>query len=279
VRDVDKSVERQADGARAFITKKGWTLDDAHIYMDDGVSGALFADRPQFQRLMRDAEEGAFDAIVFFDLDRFGRHAQKTMAALYRLADFGVEVWDYSTGQRIDVESFDGELITQLKSLLAEQNRQQGRKHTRSSLWRKAEQGLVTGGRTFGYDDTRIGKGETRLVVNEAEAAVVRQIYTRLFGRRGPALDRQGAERPEGAVTTRAAGPTQWLVDVDGSRDPRTSDLPRHEALRCQPESLRPRVGAQRYAREGPDRAAGGRVAARRRTRGAHHRPVPRTAR
>ena len=79
-----KSVTRQVDGAKSFITTKGWTLDDAHIYEDDGVSGALFANRAEFQRMMRDAAAGAFDAVVFYDLDRFGRNARHTMLALTR---------------------------------------------------------------------------------------------------------------------------------------------------------------------------------------------------
>jgi DNA invertase Pin-like site-specific DNA recombinase len=50
-----KSVNRQIAGARAFIAAKGWTLDEAHVYTDDGVSGALFANRTEFQRMMREA--------------------------------------------------------------------------------------------------------------------------------------------------------------------------------------------------------------------------------
>ena len=42
---------------------------------------------------------------------------------------------------------------------------------------RKAEQGFVTGGKLFGYDNVRVGKGQTTRVVNEAEAAVIREIY------------------------------------------------------------------------------------------------------
>jgi resolvase-like protein len=69
VAEAAKSVTRQVEGARAFITAKGWTLDEAHIYTDDGVSAALFAHRPDYQRMMRGAAAGAFDALVFFDLD------------------------------------------------------------------------------------------------------------------------------------------------------------------------------------------------------------------
>ena len=41
-----KSVRRQIDHARAYAARKGWTVDQAHIYSDDGVSGAEFQNRP-----------------------------------------------------------------------------------------------------------------------------------------------------------------------------------------------------------------------------------------
>jgi DNA invertase Pin-like site-specific DNA recombinase len=103
-----RPVARQIGGARAFIAAKGWTLDEAHGYTDDGVSGALFANRAEFQRMMRDASSGAFEAVVFYDLDRFGRNARQTMLALNTLADLGVTIWDYSTGQAVDLDSFEG---------------------------------------------------------------------------------------------------------------------------------------------------------------------------
>jgi site-specific DNA recombinase len=179
VADDAKSVTRQVDGAKSFITSKGWTLADHHVYVDDGVSGALFANRREFQRLMRDAAAGAFQAIVFYDLDRFGRNANKTMVALNTLADLGVSIWDYSTGLAVDLDSFEGEMMTFMKARFAQQYRDQVRKHTTSAMRQKAEQGLVTGGKVFGYDNVRLAKGQTTRTVNTAEAAVVRDIYTR----------------------------------------------------------------------------------------------------
>ena len=90
VAEEGKSVVRQVEGARAFISSKKWTLDERHIYTDDGVSGALFTNRAEFQRMMRDAAAGAFEALVFFDLDRLGRDGHKTMVALNTLADLGI---------------------------------------------------------------------------------------------------------------------------------------------------------------------------------------------
>jgi site-specific DNA recombinase len=93
-----KSVSRQVAGARAFIASKGWTAREP-AYEDDAVSGALFESRPGFKRLMGDAEAGAFDAVVFFDIDRFGRNGRHTYNALQQLADLGISIWDSAPGK------------------------------------------------------------------------------------------------------------------------------------------------------------------------------------
>lgn len=46
-------VSRPSDRARAAVREaKGWIVDDASIFVDDGISGAEFATRPRFLRLM-----------------------------------------------------------------------------------------------------------------------------------------------------------------------------------------------------------------------------------
>ena len=50
--DEHKSVTRQVEHAKAYATKKGWSVSEEHIYVDDGISGAEFVKRPGFLRLM-----------------------------------------------------------------------------------------------------------------------------------------------------------------------------------------------------------------------------------
>lgn len=47
-----KSVMRQVEHARAYAKRKGWTVAEEHIYVDDGISGAEFVARPDFVRLI-----------------------------------------------------------------------------------------------------------------------------------------------------------------------------------------------------------------------------------
>ena len=58
VADDQRSVARQIAHAKEYALRKGWTVDDAHVYVDDGISGAEFANRPGFVRLMSSLNRG-----------------------------------------------------------------------------------------------------------------------------------------------------------------------------------------------------------------------------
>ena len=147
--------------------------------------GALFANRAEFQRLMREAAAGAFEAVVFFDLDRFGRNARQTMLALNTLADLGIAIWDYSTGQQLDLDTFESEMMTFMKARFAQQYRDQVRKHTRDAMRQEGGAGLRHGLEGLRLRQPRIGKGQIEARVDDAEAAIVRDIYERFAAGEG----------------------------------------------------------------------------------------------
>ena len=47
-----ETAKTMAAAAEAFAVARGWTVEAAHVYADDGISGAEFANRPGFLRLM-----------------------------------------------------------------------------------------------------------------------------------------------------------------------------------------------------------------------------------
>jgi DNA invertase Pin-like site-specific DNA recombinase len=78
VADEAQSVRRQIDHARAYATRKGWTVDEAHVYVGDGISGAEFAKRPGFVRLMNAlTPPPAFQALIMSEESRLGREASR----------------------------------------------------------------------------------------------------------------------------------------------------------------------------------------------------------
>ena len=52
ISDEQRSVVRQVEHARSYAARKGWHVLDEHVYVDDGISGAEFATRQGYVRLM-----------------------------------------------------------------------------------------------------------------------------------------------------------------------------------------------------------------------------------
>jgi hypothetical protein len=75
---------------------KGWTVADEHVYVDDGISGAEFANRPGFLRLMNALKPRApFQVLIMSEESRLGREAIETAYALKQLVTGGVRVFFY----------------------------------------------------------------------------------------------------------------------------------------------------------------------------------------
>ena len=69
------SIENQRDILTKYAALRGWAIFD--VYADDGFSGGNF-DRPNFQRMIRDAEAGRINLILCKDLSRLGREYVET---------------------------------------------------------------------------------------------------------------------------------------------------------------------------------------------------------
>jgi DNA invertase Pin-like site-specific DNA recombinase len=73
VSDEQRSVARQVEHARAYAARKGWQVLDEHVHVDDGISGAEFANRPGFLRLMNTLKPRApFQVLVMSEESRLG---------------------------------------------------------------------------------------------------------------------------------------------------------------------------------------------------------------
>jgi site-specific DNA recombinase len=178
VADDAKSVTRQIDNAKAFAAAQGWTVLDRFIFKDDGVSGAEPTRLIERQRMIDLATSGAFDVVVMQAQDRFSRQSgHKAFTDLEHLAKH-VQVWFYSDAKRFTFGTFESNVTGLLKGEFAAEFRRAIAQKTHEAMRRRAELGYVTGGRTFGYDNVPRDGFKLR-VINEAEANVVREIFTR----------------------------------------------------------------------------------------------------
>ena len=183
VADEAKSVTRQVDQARAYARKKGWTVADAHVYVDDGISGAEFAKRPGLIRLLNALKPTApFDALIMSEEARLGREAIETAYALKQIITAGARVFFYLEDRERTLESPTDKIMLSLATYADEVERESARQRTYDALSRKARLGHVTGGACFGYENVDVlgrdgGRSHVERRILDPEADVVRRIF------------------------------------------------------------------------------------------------------
>jgi site-specific DNA recombinase len=183
VSDEEKSVARQIEHAKLYAAKKGWTVPEALIFVDDGISGAEFVKRPGFIRLMTALKpRPSFQVLIMSEESRLGRESIETSYALKQIMDAGVRVFFYLEDRERTLDNAMDKVMLSLANFSSEMEREKAKQRTYDAMLRKAKAGHVTGGKVFGYDNREVLSAEGhRLhvlrVVNPKEAELVRQIF------------------------------------------------------------------------------------------------------
>lgn len=178
--DLTEKIRNQRELLLEYIREKPeFQLVD--IYCDNGCSGTNF-DRPQWQRLMEDAKAGKVNCIIVKDLSRLGRNYIEAGNYLEKVFPFmGVRFIAISDGYDSEnLKPEDTGLLLPLKNIINASYAKDLSQKVSSARHVQRGRGEFTGSVVpFGYKKDQQRKG--RFVVNEDEAAVVRQIF-RMFG-------------------------------------------------------------------------------------------------
>jgi site-specific DNA recombinase len=166
----------QVRKCREFADTFTLVVLEQHIYID-GDSG-VGSDRPAFQRLLNAALSPGrlFDIILIDDTSRLSRSQSESLTIIEKLKFAGLRVVFVSQG--IDTDSEQSDVQMTVHGLVDSLYVKELAKKTHRGLESCALRGLHTGGRCFGYSTLAVGEGPSkRLVINETEAAVVREIF------------------------------------------------------------------------------------------------------
>jgi len=191
VSDEEKSVVRQTEHAKAYAAKHGWIVNDAHVYIDDGISGAEFLKRPGFIRLMDVLKpHPPFQVLIMSEESRLGREQIETSYALKQIMDAGVRVFFYLEDRERTLESALDKVMLSITNFGAEIEREKAKQRTYDAMLRKAKAGHVTGGKVFGYDNMEIVASDGRRlhvlrIINPTQTAVVRRVFEMYATRMG----------------------------------------------------------------------------------------------
>lgn len=145
-------------------------IDIVDQYVDEGRSGKSIDGRPQMQQLLQSAKDQKFDVVLIYKLDRLSRKTKDSLEIIETLDQHNIQLMSYS--ENIDTSTPGGKMFYTVLSSVAEMERGTIIDRVKMGMTQRAKQGKWNGGVVFGYDNVN-----KELIVNEAEAAIVKEIF------------------------------------------------------------------------------------------------------
>ena len=163
-----RSMEAQEENLRAYIGKHpGWIF--VGVYADEGVTGTKM-NRPEFNRMMKDARAGKIDIILTKAVSRFGRNTARVLKVLQELKELDVIV--IFDSEQISTADSDCLIRLQYNSIMAEHEAEQNSKNKKWSVKHHFQKGIPSFFRIYGYRMV-----DNQLQVVPEEAVIVRRIF------------------------------------------------------------------------------------------------------
>ena len=168
------SIETQSKIVKDYCLKHGFLLYDT--YPDDGYTGTNF-NRPNFKRLMEDAESGKINTIIVKDLSRFGRnYVQVGMYISEILPEMGVRF--IAIGDNVDTgeDNVDYDLMVPIKNVFNEYYPADCSRKVRQAFITKASNGEFIGSQApYGY--RKSSEDKHVLEIDEETGPIVIDIF------------------------------------------------------------------------------------------------------
>ena len=153
-----------------FIRRNAaWTFVSG--YIDEGLSGISTKRRENFNRMIDDAAEGAFDLIITKEISRFARNTLDSIQFTRQLLGCGVGV--FFQNDNINTFDEDSELRLSIMSSIAQDELRKLSSRVKFGHQQAIKNNVVLGNsRIFGYR-----KENRRLVIDEEQAPMVRELF------------------------------------------------------------------------------------------------------
>jgi len=115
--------DNQRDDLRQFCITQGYIVDGRHhVYEDIGYSGvSSINERPALKKLLEDAREGRFDAVVVYRIDRMARNVWVFKNIMNELKKLKIDF--LSITESVDTSTPFGRASLNLMSVFAELER------------------------------------------------------------------------------------------------------------------------------------------------------------
>ena len=142
VSTTNQHTDNQLQTLREAAHRHGW--DVVGEYVDHGISGAKGRDkRPEFDRLLKDANRKEFDVIMSWSVDRLGRSMSDLVTFLNEIHAKGVDLYLHQQG--IDTTTPMGKAMFQVAGVFAELERSMIQERVKAGLERARQEGKRLG--------------------------------------------------------------------------------------------------------------------------------------
>lgn len=177
------SIEAQEMRLRKFCEDKGFEV--VGVYTDAGKSASISDDkikvsisdkemtvkfnlskRPAFKRMLEDAKNNIFEAIIFFRWDRFGRSAIFSKSAQIYFNKMGIEL--------IPSDDNSDPLVVAIKGALDEDEVRKIKERVRLVRLKRFKEGVMVGRSPIGY---RWSKTKKKMVIDKKKAEMVCDVF------------------------------------------------------------------------------------------------------
>ena len=166
----DVAIDQQVNACRKFAQRQG--IEIVGTYDDRAMTGTSDR-RPGFQRMIQDAEQGGWEYVIVYSLDRFARDRYDSAVYKRQLKNHGVRV--LSAMENISDDP-SGVLMESLLEGLAEYYSKELAQKINRGMDDNARRCMVNGAAPLGYVRGPDGK----FAICEPEAAIVQEIYRRV---------------------------------------------------------------------------------------------------
>src|SRR3990167_347447 len=177
------SIDAQTERLKKFSKEKGYEIVD--IYTDAGKSASISDDkfeinikdgkfsvginlskRPGFKKLIEEANNGKFEAIVFYKWDRFSRNMIFSKITQIYFNRHNISL--------IPSDDVTDPLMIEIKGVLGQEEIRKMKERVQSTRQYRFNQGIMVGRAPFGY---KWDKKKKAMVIDEKKAGIVKDIF------------------------------------------------------------------------------------------------------
>ena len=139
----DQNCERQITELRQIAKNHNYHIIDE--YIDTGFSGSM-KNRPELDRMMKDAFSKKFEMVMTLELSRMGRSTKNLLEIVEKLKDKDINL--FIANQQIDTSTPSGSMFFTIASAFATYERDLIRERVISGLQNAKKKGVVLGRKT-----------------------------------------------------------------------------------------------------------------------------------